>query len=1137
VIKSKEKVKRLRAVLLASVLMLAAVGAGIILPAPGARTAKAETPTAGVAFPGTGSVLQTDYGQFEEGPNTVQAWIWVDKNEVLTGSTMIIGYNSTMDSTSGGQNSRPDGAGGAAVHHDALRANAFGLVMTDTGLLRAYWRAGNRSLSGYDLRRSEWLFVTVVRNKALRRAEFYINGEMLGTDGPWTAASLDERGRQIGYSNGSDWDMDIPYAAGGFTQTNPLWIGRHGTGGTSPFPGRVAGVTLFSAARTAEEIKADMISMPADKDTPETNADGVIFSRRFNASAPPVLTDKRGQGGLPEADEYTPLNAFAAQMEAYFEVADDVGGGSLVFDFEPGALSGGGSLLRGAWEFTVRARDFAGNLSAESFSGRITVNPAEQPPAGVDFRGAARVSYGRFDEGPNTMQAWIWAGKNQVLTNSGMIIGYNSNQTIPAGHSAAYSKNAFGLVMTNEGLLQAYWRETNIALTLTAMRRVNPGAAAAYDLRQGEWLFVSVVRNAAERRAEFYVNGELTGINGGTDNETQWSAAGQWAADIPYAAGGYTQTNDLYIGHHGVASPDALNQFAGRIAGITLLSTARTAAEIKADMARMPAAGEPGVIFRRVFNDGAPPVITPPDEVLPVYKEGTPLERFRAQIAGLYAVTDNVNATAVIALDPAALSGGGTLLPGTWDFTVGAHDFAGNEADPVHAQITVTPVDPSLLVPEIVYTGGLTLTAARGKSAAETESAILAQTAVYDNDALSALAAFSDGAMDAGGALLAGNHTVTLNAVDSDGNSAVPIVIGLFVRDGTDFSTDYNGSPQTAKGYSIGPLETINTWSAWIRLMPDPDNNRGNETPTRYGYILGHINGGNDAYLMSLEIKAGGNPRLNWGGAYYDFNNVDARTGEYLFLTVTRDTAAKELRCYVNGGLRQTLAFGAGIINTDLAPQGDFWIGRDNRGGGYLHSIFMGEIASVHIFGAARTAEEIKADMLGVDAGGAGVLYSAQIVPDREPPVFTVTLGGAPCPDTLYRTAGDGRVGFAVTVADNADGAMANFRIAYSEGAVDIFGWLTEGTHTVTMTANDKSGNVGARVITLIVGARPDESGGGGGRPGCGGDSCACDPCAGDNGESGGGGGCSGCRDAGAAAAFVPLLAAAALFISRRKYS
>jgi hypothetical protein len=207
----------------------------------------------------------------------------------------------------------------------------------------------------------------------------------------------------------------------------------------------------------------------------------------------------------------------------------------------------------------------------------------------------------------------------------------------------------------------------------------------------------------------------------------------------------------------------------------------------------------------------------------------------------------------------------------------------------------------------------------------------------------------------------------------------------------------------------------------------------------------------------------------------------------------------------------------------------------------------MGEIASAHIFGVARTQAEIKADMFGVDSGGAGVLYSAYIIPDREPPVFTVTLNGASCPDTLYLTAGDERVDFAVTVTDGADGVMTNFRITYSDGAVDIFGWLTEGTHTVTMTANDRSGNIGVRVITLIVDAKPD--GGGGDVPDSGEDSCACNPdgeCSNnlclcrsdesgeddDGGESGGG--CRGCKSAGAAAlSFIPLLAAV-LFIRRK---
>lgn len=78
---------------------------------------------------------------------------------------------------------------------------------------------------------------------------------------------------------------------------------------------------------------------------------------------------------------------------------------------------------------------------------------------------------------------------------------------------------------------------------------------------------------------------------------------------------------------------------------------------------------------------------------------------------------------------------------------------------------------------------------------------------------------------------------------------------------------------------------------------------------------------------------------------------------------------------------------------------------------------------------------------------------------DTTPPVIQV-------PDVIYAETGCVFL-FNMSVTDNEE--VANSSFAWSDGALDSKGGLAEGTHTLTITAEDTSGNKTEKTVTVIV--------------------------------------------------------------------
>ena len=164
----------------------------------------------------------------------------------------------------------------------------------------------------------------------------------------------------------------------------------------------------------------------------------------------------------------------------------------------------------------------------------------------------------------------------------------------------------------------------------------------------------------------------------------------------------------------------------------------------------------------------------------------------------------------------------------------------------------------------------------------------------------------------------------------------------------------------------------IETYEAWVCLPATYDGKHIG------GTIFGNYRSYSGARAM-LEIYQYGNPRFSYTNAngttsYHRFTDVDLRTGSWTHLAIVHDVANGEVRCYVNGVLKQTLTDNVAEYSPDILKQ-KFLIGRDTTlryaegNGEYWDDrkdhYFKGFIKEVRVFSDVRTAEEIASDYAG----------------------------------------------------------------------------------------------------------------------------------------------------------------------------
>lgn len=144
----------------------------------------------------------------------------------------------------------------------------------------------------------------------------------------------------------------------------------------------------------------------------------------------------------------------------------------------------------------------------------------------------------------------------------------------------------------------------------------------------------------------------------------------------------------------------------------------------------------------------------------------------------------------------------------------------------------------------------------------------------------------------------------------------------------------------------------------------------------RAGVIAGNYSG--SPACVNFEITTNGRPRLyvveytSGEKAIHDvtFKSVDIRSGKMTHVAIVHDPAVSKTYCYVDGELKET-ASGALNITGETCTRA-FAIAGDCRGGNAQY--FKGNIGEIALYTKVRTADEIRADMDGVDRNGDGLL-------------------------------------------------------------------------------------------------------------------------------------------------------------------
>jgi hypothetical protein len=152
------------------------------------------------------------------------------------------------------------------------------------------------------------------------------------------------------------------------------------------------------------------------------------------------------------------------------------------------------------------------------------------------------------------------------------------------------------------------------------------------------------------------------------------------------------------------------------------------------------------------------------------------------------------------------------------------------------------------------------------------------------------------------------------------------------------------------------------TFETWVKI---PTVGTGGLTAgERVGVLIGSYNSANS---INYEVSADGKLRVYWNAAEVDFtstNAKDLRDNNWHHVAFVRDTTIHKFQLYVDGNLNaETTTSGTNVAVTVAHRIGG---DRRNSDGG---PSFHGELDEVRVWGAARTAEEIRDYMCEMPSG------------------------------------------------------------------------------------------------------------------------------------------------------------------------
>ena len=205
---------------------------------------------------------------------------------------------------------------------------------------------------------------------------------------------------------------------------------------------------------------------------------------------------------------------------------------------------------------------------------------------------------------------------------------------------------------------------------------------------------------------------------------------------------------------------------------------------------------------------------------------------------------------------------------------------------------------------------------------------------------------------------------------------------------------------------------------------------------------------------LSIEVYQNGNPRVYFiekSGAVHDwkFDKVNLYTGEWVHLAIVFDHATDDLKCYVNGELKQTIARG-GIYLT--APTDSMVIGGDLRDANAQY--FKGKIQNVSMYGDVRTDAEIASDAKATafDKDNLLVAYDLSSLAGTTPETIPDVSGNGNDASYIYTERPDDRfftdkapvTDYAYSIAVVGDTQRLSF--ANPDKVGNIYDWIVKNT-------------------------------------------------------------------------------------------
>lgn len=199
-----------------------------------------------------------------------------------------------------------------------------------------------------------------------------------------------------------------------------------------------------------------------------------------------------------------------------------------------------------------------------------------------------------------------------------------------------------------------------------------------------------------------------------------------------------------------------------------------------------------------------------------------------------------------------------------------------------------------------------------------------------------------------------------------------------FKMDPNDAGFTMSGNGSVGSEYYYQPnklLEDIpHTFEMWVKPVDAKDNGVvvGNCIRQEFGYTGD----------LSIFIYSGGVPRFVWNTASnkqytLDFTQAAVPIGQWSHVAFVYDDAALELRCYVNGILKETKSV-EGALPKSVIESFPFSIGGDYRT--LNEKYFKGGIGNISFYSDVRTAAEIASDYAnGVNLNDENIIFHYEL--------------------------------------------------------------------------------------------------------------------------------------------------------------